>query len=101
MSWSKRAKDAALGALIVVTLIAGFFAAAWVMDELRYAGCDELNAARLEHLEPGHEHPGPDSIYVIGVGPGPPPDQLTEYYEAEAEMERAGCPGTGKPGPGD
>jgi hypothetical protein len=101
VSWSKRAKDAGIGALIVVVLIVGFFAAAGVMSWLRRSSCDRLDAARLSHLEPGHTRPGPDSIYVIGVGPGPPPSQLDAYYEAEAEMERAGCAGTGRPGPGD
>jgi hypothetical protein len=101
LSWSKRAKDAVLGALLIVVLIGGFFGAAGVMTMLRGSTCDRLNAERVSHLEPGYEHPGERSIYVIGVGPGPPPSQLDQYYEAEAEMERAGCPGTGKPGPGD
>lgn len=101
MTWSKRAKDAALGLLIVGALIGGFFAAGGVISTLRQHSCDRLNAVRISHLEPGHEHPGEHSIYVIGVGPGPPPSRFDAYYEAEAEMEKAGCGGTGREGPGD
>lgn len=101
MAGARRTKDALLGGLIVLALVGGFFGAAAVVTMLRDSACDRLNAERLSHLEPGHEHPGPGSIYVIGIDPGPPPSQLDQYYEAEAEMERAGCPGTGQPGPGD
>jgi hypothetical protein len=101
VTWSKRAKDAVLGTLLIVVLIGGFFGAAGIMTWFRHSACDRLNAERLSHLQPGHEHPGERSIYVIGIEPGPPPSQLDQYYEAEAAMERAGCSGTGKPGPGD
>lgn len=101
MDWSGKAKDAVLGALIILALVGGSLAAAGVISMLRRSACDRLNAERVSHLEPGHDSPGEGSIYVIGVGPGPPPSQLDAYYEAEAEMERAGCPGTGRPGPGD
>ena len=101
MSWSKRVKDLAIGALIVLALVAAFFLAIGAMDLIHRSACNRLDGERLSHLEPGHTHPGPDSIYVKGIGPGPPPSELQQYYEAEAEMEKAGCPGTGRPGPGD
>jgi hypothetical protein len=48
-------------------------------------------------LDLGDANEGPE-----GVGPGPPPSEIVAYFEAEAAaMENAGCPGTGKPGPGD
>ncbi len=87
----KRLKELALGALIVLALIGMLFAAIGVLSFLRNVSCNRLDAARVEHLEPGHDTPGPDSIYVIGVGPGPPPSHIVPYLEAEAEMTRAGC----------
>jgi hypothetical protein len=101
LAWSKRVKDLVVGALIVLALVAGFFIGIRVLGLFHHSACNRLNGERLSHLEPGHEHPGPGSIYVIGVGPGPPPSELDEYYEAEAAMENAGCEGTGRPGPGD
>jgi hypothetical protein len=87
----KRLKELALGALIVVALIGMLFAAIGVLSLLRNVSCNRLDEARVAHLEPGHDTPGPDSIYVIGVGPGPPPSHIVPYLEAEAEMTRAGC----------
>jgi hypothetical protein len=101
VTWSKRAKDLMLGALVVLALVAAFFIAIGVLQLFHHSACDRLNGERLSHLEPGHDHPGPRSIYVIGVDPGPPPSELDAYYEAEAAMENAGCEGTGRPGPGD
>lgn len=101
VTWPKRVKDLGIGLLIVIALVGGFFLAIGVLDFFHGSACNRLNAERLSHLEPGREHPGPDSIHVIGVGPGPPPSELDEYYEAEAAMENAGCEGTGRPGPGD
>jgi hypothetical protein len=100
MTASERAKDLLKGSLVVLALIAAFFLAVGLLSLMRNSACDRLNDARLQHLEPGHEEPGPGSLYVIGVGTGPPPSQLEEYYAAEAEMENAGCEGTGRPGPG-
>jgi len=62
-----------------------------VLTILRHSACDRLNAERISHLQPGHETRGPGSIYVIGVGPGPPRSQIMQYWEAEAAMQRAGC----------
>lgn len=101
MTWSRRAKSFVLELLVVLGILAAFFTAVGVLAMLRHSTCGRLDAERLSHLEPGHIHPGPGSIYVKGVGPGPPPSELVAYYEAEAAMENAGCSGTGKPGPGD
>lgn len=87
--------------LVVVALLAVMLVLAWGLSMLRDRTCGRLDAERISHLEPGHLHPGPDSIYVKGIGPGPPPSELVAYYEAEAAMESAGCGGTGRPGPGD
>jgi hypothetical protein len=77
--------------LLLVAIVASVFAAAGVMTFFRDTACDRLDAERVSHLEPGHDTPGPGSIYVIGVGPGPPKSQIIEYLEAEAAMTRAGC----------
>jgi hypothetical protein len=87
--------------LVVVAIVAVVLLIAGVLSMLRHSACGRLDAERIAHLEPGHIHPGPDSIYVKGVGAGPPPSELVAYYEAEAAMENAGCEGTGRPGPGD
>jgi hypothetical protein len=91
VSWSNRLKRTAKGALVLLGLAAAFLLWVGVLTYARHASCDRLNAERLSHLEPGHDTRGPGSIYVIGVGPGPPPPEITEYWEAEAAMERAGC----------
>lgn len=101
MTWSTRAKGFVKEVLVVVAVLGAFFAAVGVLTMLRHSACDRMNEDRLSHLEPGHIHPGPGSIYVKGVGRGPPPSELQEYYEAEAAMENGGCKGTGRPGPGD
>ena len=93
--------DLVKGLLIILAILAALFAAAGGLKLIHNSACGRLDGERLSHLEPGHIHPGPDSIYVKGVGPGPPPSELVAYYEAEAAMENAGCPGTGRPGPGD
>jgi len=91
VSWSSRVKDFLKGMLVLLALVAVFFVLVGVLTLTRQSSCDRLDEARVEHLEPGHDTPGPGSIYVIGVGPGPPASELFEYLEAEAEMERAGC----------
>jgi hypothetical protein len=101
LTWSTRAKNIVLELLVVIAILAALFATAGVLTMLRHSSCGRLNEERLSHLEPGHIHPGPESIYVKGVGHGPPPSELVAYYEAEAAMENAGCEGTGQPGPGD
>jgi hypothetical protein len=101
VTWSKRAVHYMTGVLVIVALFAGFFTIVGGLSLLNRSTCNRLNQERLSHLEPGHIHPGPASIYVKGVGPGPPASELDQYYEAEAAMERAGCPWTGRPGPGD
>ena len=101
MSWRKRAIHYLTGVLVILALLAGFFTAVGLLTLSNRSTCNRLNETRLNYLEPGHFHPGSRSIYVKGVGPGPPPSELDQYYEAEAAMEQAGCPGTGRPGPGD
>jgi hypothetical protein len=84
-------KDLAKSGLVLVALAITLLLLAGAFTLLRQRSCDRLNAERLSHLEPGHDIPGPGSIYVIGVGPGPPRSELIEYLEAESAMERAGC----------
>jgi hypothetical protein len=101
VTWATRTKDWMKSFLVVLALLATMLVIAGVMSMMHHRACGRLDAERISHLEPGHIHPGPDSIYVKGVGPGPPPSELVAYYEAEAAMENANCGGTGKPGPGD
>ncbi|MFB3738745.1 MAG: hypothetical protein ACE14W_07245 [Candidatus Velamenicoccus archaeovorus] len=91
MPWSKRVTDFLKGALVILALVVALLAVAGVLRALRGSACDRLNAERVSHLEPGHEAPGPGSMYVKGVGPGPPPSELDQYLEAEAAMLQAGC----------
>ncbi len=91
MARPNRAREAVKGLLVVLALATAFFLWVQVLALQHQAECNRLNAERLSHLEPGHETRGPGSMYVIGVGPGPPPSQIREYWEAEAAMERAGC----------
>jgi hypothetical protein len=77
--------------LVVLAIIAAFFAVVWGLTFLRHNSCDRLDAERISHLEPGHDTPGPGSIYVKGIGTDR--SELMEYYEAEAAMDRAGCTG--------
>ena len=91
MTWSTRAKDLAKGLPILVGLAVAVFAWVGCITMMRHSACDKMDAARVAHLEPGHDTPGPGSIYVIGVGPGPPKSEILEYLEAEEAMRRAGC----------
>jgi hypothetical protein len=68
-----------------------FFAVIGVLGLLRDSSCGRLDALRVAHLQPGHDTPGPNSIYVKGIEPGPPPSELEAYLEAEAKMHEAGC----------
>jgi hypothetical protein len=91
VTWSNRAKEFVKGVLVLLALAAAFFTWVGVLTILHQSSCDRLDAERISHLEPGHDTPGPGSIYVIGVGPGPPRSEILQYLEAEAAMERAGC----------
>lgn len=91
MTWSSRAKESVKGLLVLLALAAAFFLWTGVLSFLRHQSCDRLDAERISHLLPGHVTRGPESIYVKGIEPGPPPSEITEYWEAEAAMERAGC----------
>lgn len=91
MTWPDRLTSSLKNLLLLVAIVAAVFAAMGVLAFFRHTACDRLDAERVSHLEPGHDTPGPGSIYVIGVGPGPPKSQILEYLEAEAAMTRAGC----------
>jgi hypothetical protein len=88
---SKWAKELAKGALVLLAIAAAFLAWAGVLSLLRGSSCGRLEAERISHLEPGHVTRGPDSIYVKGIAPGPPPSEITEYWEAVSAMQNAGC----------
>lgn len=91
MTWPVRLASSLKNVLLLVAIVAAFFAAIGVLTFFRNSACERLNAERISHLEPGHDTPGPASMNVIGVGPGPPKSQILEYLEAEAAMVRAGC----------
>jgi hypothetical protein len=91
VTWSTRLKEWLKGGLVLLGLAAAFLVWVEVINFSHQRSCDRLDAVRVSYLEPGHDSPGPGSIYVIGVGPGPPRSEIIEYLEAEAEMERAGC----------
>jgi hypothetical protein len=91
VTWSNRGKDLLKGVLVLLALAAAFLVLVGVLTSLHQASCDRLDRARVSHLEPGHDTRGPGSIYVIGVGPGPPRSQIMQYWEAEAAMKRSGC----------
>lgn len=77
--------------LVVLALVIALFVAVGVLTLQHRASCDRLDAERVSHLEPGYDVPGPGSIHVKGVGPGPPRSEILQYLEAEAAMTRAGC----------
>lgn len=84
-------KEFAKGLLVLVGLLVAVVAVIGVLSLLRDSSCGRLDAVRVSHLQPGHDAPGPDSIYVKGIEPGPPPSELEAYLEAESEMHKAGC----------
>lgn len=91
LTWSARLKDFMKGVLVLVALVASVGAAIGLLTFLKHTSCDRLDAERVSFLEPGHDTPGPGSIFVKGVGPGPPKSEIVPYLEAEAAMTRAGC----------
>jgi hypothetical protein len=91
VSWSQRAKELVKGLLILVGVLVAFLALTGGLSLLRDSSCGRLDAVRVSHLQPGHDAPGPDSIYVKGIDRGPPPSELDAYLEAESEMHKAGC----------
>lgn len=91
MSWPNRAKDLAKGGLIILALVLGFVLAVGVFQAIHGSSCDRLDAERISHLKPGHTTRGPDGVNVIGIEPGPPPSQITAYWEAVSAMRNAGC----------
>ena len=97
MSWSHRATELAKSALVLVALLAVFGIVVGALTLSHHRTCDRLDAERVSHLLPGHVTRGPESIFVIGIEPGPPPSQILDYWAAVSAMERAGCdvPGEG------
>ena len=91
MTVSARLSSFLKNVLLLLAIVGALFIASGVLSLLRTSACDRLDAERVAHLEAGHDVPGPRSINVIGVGPGPPESQIIEYLEAEAAMMRAGC----------
>ena len=91
MTLSTRLKEMAKGLPVLIGLAVAVFLWVGCLTMLRHSSCDRLDEVRRSFLEPGHDEPGPHSIYVIGVGPGPPKSQILQYLEAEATMRNAGC----------
>ena len=72
-----------------------------------------LMTGRAGYVVPKEEIEKHGNLQKVAVGTGPfklvehvPGDfarfvRFDQYYEAEATMEKAGCGGTGRPGPGD
>jgi hypothetical protein len=90
-SGSRRAKEFVKGLLVVAGVLLAFFVVIGVLGLLRDSSCGRLDALRVSHLEPRQDRPGPNSVYVKGIEPGPPPSELDAYLEAESEMLKAGC----------
>jgi hypothetical protein len=82
-------KEKSMGLLVVLALVVVFFAAVGALTLVRHKSCDRLDAARVSHLQAGHDSPGPGSIYVKGIGTDQ--SEIMQYLEAEAAMDRAGC----------
>lgn len=91
MKVSSRVSSFLKNVVLLLTIVGTLFLAVGVLSLLRTSACDRLDAERVAHLEPGHDVPGPGSVNVIGVGPGPPESQIIEYLEAESAMMQAGC----------
>jgi hypothetical protein len=79
------------GLLVLAGVLIAFFVVIGLLSLLRDSSCGRLDALRVSHLEAGHDTPGPNSIYVKGIEPGPPPSELEAYLEAESDMHQAGC----------
>jgi hypothetical protein len=82
-------REGLMSALVLIAVIAAFFVVVGVLALLKHESCDRLDAERVSHLQLGHDTPGPGSIYVKGVGTDR--SEITEYLEAVAAMESAGC----------
>jgi hypothetical protein len=75
--------------LIVVGVLVAFLAVVGSLSLIRDRGCDRLEAEMRSYLEPGHDSPGPDYIYVRGVGTDR--SELREYLDAQGAMIGNGC----------
>jgi len=75
--------------LILVGVLVAFFAIVGTLALIRDQGCDRLKAEMLSYLEPGHDSPGPDYIYVRGVGTDR--SQLREFLDAQGSWIGSDC----------
>ena len=75
--------------LILAALIAAYFAIVGILALARDETCDRLESERLAALQPGHDTPGPEYVYVRGMGTER--SMLKDYLEAEAAMVQADC----------
>jgi hypothetical protein len=75
--------------LILVGVLVAFFAIIGSLTLIRDRACNRLEAEMRSYLEPGHDSPGPDYLYVRGVGTDR--SQLRGYLEAQGAMIGAGC----------
>ena len=91
MNGSRRAREFAKGLLVLAGVLIAFFVVIGLLSLLRDSSCGRLDALRVAHLEAGHDTPGPNSMFVKGIEPGPPPSELEAYLEAESDMHQAGC----------
>jgi hypothetical protein len=78
--------------LLLVAIVVAFFAVVGTLSLARDRSCDRLEAEMRSHLEPGHDSPGPDYIYVRGVGSDR--SQLREFLDAQGAWIGAGCNGS-------
>jgi hypothetical protein len=85
----RRVRDAMMSFVVFLAVIAAFLVVVGVLTVLKHHSCGRLNTDRVSHLQPGHDTPGPGSIYVKGVGTDR--SEITEYLEAVSAMESAGC----------
>jgi hypothetical protein len=75
--------------LLLVAIVVAFLAIVSSLSLIRDRGCDRLEAEMLSYLEPGHDSPGPDYVYVRGVGTDR--SQLREYLDAQGALIGADC----------
>jgi hypothetical protein len=75
--------------LLLIAIVVAFFAVVGTLSLTRDRSCDRLEAEIRSYLEPGHDSPGPDYIYVRGVGTDH--SQLREYLDAQGALIGAGC----------
>jgi len=75
--------------LLLVALVVAFGAIIGGLSLVRDRACDRLKAEMLSYLEPGHDSPGTDYIYVRGVGTDR--SQLREFLDAQGSWIGSDC----------